>query len=71
MTMHLRPARTAEQTPTIPAQRTGVRTVDGRTDLTCATCHRVIAYGVEPDLSRVDVAFYLELHVPFCMAAHQ
>ena len=70
MDMHLRSSRTPEQTATIPTQRTGTRVVGGRTDLTCATCSRVIAYGIDPDIGRVDVAFYLELHAPFCMAAH-
>jgi hypothetical protein len=70
MDMHLRASRAAEQTPAIPSQRTSTRIVAGRTDLTCATCNRVIAYGIDPEIERVDTGFYLELHVPFCLAAH-
>ena len=54
---------------TLPRQRYGVRPGAQRTDLTCATCQTVIAYGVRAERVLADAEFFLEAHKPFCAAA--
>ena len=50
-----------------PRPLVGLRTVSTRTDMTCATCDHVIAYGVRPERVQADAGFFLEAHKPFCM----
>jgi hypothetical protein len=59
----------ADASAAIPRQRFGVRPGAQRTDLTCATCQTVIAYGVRAERVLADAEFFLEAHKPFCAAA--
>ena len=59
-----------EQPPVQPVDPLGDRCeltqVGDRTDLTCLTCRRVIAYGVCTQRLQEDVAFFLEQHTASC-----
>lgn len=73
--MRLPFARTAPPQPDVPVTaprlRYGVRVHDDladRADLTCAACHRVIAYAIRADRVEADSAYYLDAHVRFCVA---
>jgi hypothetical protein len=72
--MHRRHARTsanARDASAIPQQRQRYSVKPGaqRTDLTCASCQTVIAYGVRAERVLADAEFFLEAHKPFCAAA--
>ena len=48
-----------------------LRGADGPTsDLVCAVCSRVVAYGVPTVRAEDEAPFYLELHGPSCLRVH-
>lgn len=59
--------RSTELPPADPRPLVGTRLVGVRTDMTCAVCMHVIAYGVRPERVQADAAFFLDAHKPFCM----
>ena len=45
-----------------------VKQVADRHDLSCVSCHRTFAHGLAAERIGADVRFFLERHLPFCMA---
>jgi hypothetical protein len=59
--------REVEPEPAPPRPMVATRQSAARTDLTCAACSTVIAYGVRPERVDADAEFFLDAHKPFCV----
>ena len=71
--MRLLQRRTEHQQVELPpvddlSTRYEVKPMADRNDLACVACSRTFAHGLAAERIRADVRFFLERHLPFCMA---